>query len=340
MNTSRSPRLGPGGEFRRIEAILAAADAPPGDLATVGPGDDAAVLAPFTGRLVVSSDLTVEDVHFRRGWMSWEELGWRATAAALSDLAAMGAAAVGALLSLALGPEEDETVVEALARGAGRCLRETGGALLGGDLTASPGPLVLDVIVLGRTERPLTRAGARPGDEVWVTGRLGGAAAAVEAWRAGQRPDAAARRAFVGPSPRLREAAWLADRADIRAAVDLSDGVAGDAGHVAAASAVRLRLDGTALPVHPAAAAGRSPAAARRMAAAGGEDYELLLVAAPGALPEVGAAFRAEFDVPLTRIGTVETGEGVTWDDPAGRSTLDGGAGFDHFPGGPGGVEG
>lgn len=331
MSTRRSG-LGAGVEFRRIEALIASAGAPTGDAVLVGPGDDAAVIAPREGEgLVLSCDLSVEDVHFRREWLSWEAIGWRATASALSDLAAMGARPLGALLAVALAAELDAAVTDALARGVGECLRRYEAPLLGGDLSRSPGPVVLDVVVAGATRRPIRRSGARAGDELWLTGTLGGAAAAVAALGAGLEPDPRARRSFERPTPRLVEIAWLAARSAISAAIDLSDGLAGDAGHVAAASEVRLVIEVDAVPLHPVLAAWRDRDAAVRLAASGGEDYELLLAAPEGTLGAVASGFAAELGLPLTRIGRVEEGEGVVWVDAEGRPARPPAGGFDHF---------
>ncbi|MFO7587294.1 MAG: thiamine-phosphate kinase [Gemmatimonadota bacterium] len=331
MSTRRTG-LGAGAEFRRIESLLASAGAPVGDAVIVGPGDDAAVIATPAGeRLVLSCDLSIEGVHFRREWLSWEAIGWRAAASALSDLAAMGARPLGALLALAIAPELDAAVSDALARGVGDCLRRFGAPLLGGDLARSPGPAFLDVVVAGAAARPIRRGGAGAGDELWVTGRLGGAAAAAAALGAGLEPDPRALRSFERPSPRLPEIAWLAPRAEITAAIDLSDGLAGDAGHVAAASGARVVLDVDAIPLHPVLEEWPDREAAVRLAVSGGEDYELLLAAAPGAIEAVAAAFASRLGIPLTRLGRVEDGEGVAWVDGKGAPVRSPFRGFDHF---------
>jgi thiamine-monophosphate kinase len=321
-------------EFDRIGSMVRAANTQVDDRVILGPGDDAAVVRiPAGEHAVLSCDLSVEDVHFRRAWLTWEEIGWRATASALSDLAAMGARPLGALLAVALAPELDTAVAESLCAGAGDCLRRFDSVLLGGDLSQSPGPAVVDVSVLGSTESPLPRAGAQPGDEVWVTGWLGGAAAASVSWAAGLEPDVRARRAFARPVPRLAEIAWLRERSTIRAAVDLSDGLAGDAGHIAAASEVRLVLRRDGIPLHPVLDEFTDREVAARIAATGGEDYELLLAAEPGPLESLRREFETTFDIPLTRIGRVESGRGVTWVDDSGSEVVMPAGGFDHFSG-------
>lgn len=292
--------LGPGAEFDLIRRFLAVSG---GDLPreiVVGPGDDAAVLAAHP--LAVSSDLSIEGVHFQRDWLSAEEIGGRAASAALSDLAAMAARPVGILLSIATAPADAFGFTQRVVHGAVAAARALDARLLGGDLTRSPGPLILDVVVLGEAAHPLRRHGARAGDQIWVTGRLGAPAVAVRAWLAGADPAADARERFARPIARTREALWLRQNADLTAGIDLSDGLAGDLPHIAAASGVGILVDRAAVPVHPAAAD------AVELALSGGEEYELCVAAPPGALEPVVAAFEARFDVPLTRIGEVVEG--------------------------------
>lgn len=315
---------------RRIVAAAAGAADPP-EL-RVGPGDDAAVLELEAGeKVVLSSDMALEEVHFRRAWLRWETVGWRATAAALSDLAAMAARPLGVLLDVAVPPELDRRVPEEIGGGVAACLEEHGGALLGGDLTRSPGPVVLDVAAVGAARRPVGRGGARPGDELWVTGSLGGAAAAARDWSRGLEPDPRARRAFERPRPRIGEGRWLADEADARALIDLSDGLAGDARHLAAASGVRLEISLPAVPLSPVLAEYADREAALLRALGGGEDFELLAAVPPGALEGRAGAFGRRFDTSPVRIGRVTEGEGVAWLDGEGREADGIGGGFDHL---------
>jgi len=315
--------LGPGPEFDRIRHIL-------GRLGphAEGAGGDCAILPDGPGKVVVSVDLSMEGVHFRRDWLTMEEIGWRAAAAALSDLAAEGAATVGVLASVGVprgSPEED---LLALMAGVGNAAAEAGGVVLGGDLSASPQWLV-DVAVIGRAERPITRAGARPGDGVWVTGQLGGSRAALVTWRRGSTPEPEARRAFAHPVPRIEAGRALA-AAGARAMIDVSDGLGGDAGHLAAASGVAVEIDLARIPVAPAAVAAAKEVGipAVHFAALGGEDYELL-VALPDTFSTTQARqFSGSTGLELTRIGEVRSGDRA-------RFTLDGRAialeGYDHF---------
>lgn len=300
----------------------------------VGPGDDAAVFAPPAGEvIVVSSDAAVEDVHFRREWMTWETVGYRTAAAALSDLAAMAARPIGLTVSAALPPELGPEPAAGLGRGVGRALGYAGGVLLGGDVVASPGPVFLDVTVIGSAARPIRRSGARPGDRLWLTGALGGAAQAVHDLSRRLEPLPAARAAFERPRPRLAEARWLAGRLELHAMIDLSDGLVRDARHLARASGVALEIEAGRVPTPPELASVRETPAGERLLLRGGEDFELLLAAPVPSDEGLTDAFEAAFGVPLSEIGVVREGAGVTIRglDGTDASALDG---FDHFAGG------
>jgi thiamine-monophosphate kinase len=298
--------LGEGREFDRVRAIARALQDRARTL-----GDDCALLAPADGRLAASTDVSVEAVHFRLEWMDHEEVGWRAAAAALSDLAAEGAEPAGLLAAVVVPASGTDAQLTALMSGVGAAGHSVGAPVIGGDLVSGPSWSIA-VTVLGWTVRPVGRSGARPGDELWVTGALGGARAALAAWRRGDEPLPEARAAFVRPEPRINAGRWLAAHG-ARAMIDLSDGLGGDAPHLAAASGVSLDLTLDALPLVPAAAdeARRAGMAPETFAAEGGEDYELL-AALP---PTFGEADRREFEgdcgLALSRIGTVGTGHGV-----------------------------
>ena len=312
---TRTPHLamGDGAEFDAIRRLLAT-----WDTAAVGVGDDAAILdVPAGERLVVSTDATMEHVHFRREWMTPHEIGARAATAALSDLAAMAAAPRGMLLALAL-PDTWRAELERLARGVGAAAAAAGCPIVGGNITSAR-ELSLTITVLGSTARPLTRAAACEGDIVFVTGRLGGAGAALRALLAGRQPLAEHRARFVAPVPRLREALWLAERG-ARAAIDVSDGLLADAEHLARASGVSLVLDDASIPT----LAGITVHDAIRS----GEEYEILIAAPASAHWDTGEFSRA-FGIPLTAIGTVVP-QGVT---PVilGDSTAGVSGGHDHL---------
>ena len=320
--------LGPGGEFDLIRSFLAGGP-PPGADVLVGSGDDCAVLE---SGWVVSTDSFLEDVHFRRGWISFDEAGCRAVTAALSDVAAMAARPVGVLVALGLPDVEAPSIAEGLRAGIRRACARARCPLIGGDLTRSPGPVVMNVVALGRADRPILRSGARPGDEVWVTGVLGASAAAVRSWKCGREPDPSLRRAFASPVARLEEARWVAERIRTTALIDLSDGLAGDMGHIAAASGVAIVLNPALVPVAPSAAnAAGSRRRALPLALAGGEDYELAFTARPGSADSAATDFYRRFDLSLTRVGIVAEGAGVRLEGEGADQFDPGSAGFDHF---------
>ena len=315
--------LGPGPEFDRIRAIARGL----GERAS-GLGDDCALLADSVGTVALSTDLSVEGVHFRLDWITPAEAGWRSAAAALSDLAAEGAEPIGVLSAVMVPDGAKDDDLTAFAGGIGEAAAAVGATVIGGDLSRGPA-WSATVTVVGRASRPVTRAGALAGDGVWVTGVLGAARAAVESWCRGEPPLPAARRAYARPEPRIIAGRWLAAHG-ARAMLDVSDGLAGDAGHLAAASGARIRLTLETVPVAAAAVAEarRLAVPVQQFAAEGGDDYELV-VALP---PDFGEAHVREFEVAtgiaITRIGTVERGSGV-------RAELLGRAlelrGYDHF---------
>lgn len=320
--------LGPGREFDLIRSFQAAAPAS-GPEVLVGSGDDCAVLE---SGWVVSTDAFVEDVHFRRAWISFEEVGYRAVTAALSDVAAMAARPVGALVALSLPASEAGRMARGLRTGIRRACEQARCALIGGDLTRSPGPVVANVVALGRAGSPVLRSGARPGDEVWVTGALGASAAAVRRWESGREPEPALRRAFAEPVARLEEARWLAERVRPTALIDLSDGLLGDAGHIAAASGAGILLDPARVPVAPEAAiAAGSRAGALPLAFGGGEDYELCFSSPPGSTDPVAADFHRIFGAALSRVGIVTGGAGVRLEGDDANVLGSGCVSFDHF---------
>jgi thiamine-monophosphate kinase len=281
--------MGDGAEFDAIRQLLSIWGSN-----AIGIGDDAAIVdIPAGERLVVSTDASVENVHFRREWLSAEEIGGRATAAALSDLAAMAARPRGLLLALAL-PADWRCDVDGLARGVGRVASAAGCPIVGGNITLAA-ELSLTLTVLGSTIRPLERAGVIVGDDIYVTGRLGGPGAALRSWLADRPPEPEHRARFASPAPRIREAHWLAARG-AHAAIDISDGLLADAAHLARASGVSIVLDERDIPCMLGVSV--------YDACVSGEEYELL-VAVPHDVRVDAPAFEREFQLPITRIGTV-----------------------------------
>jgi thiamine-monophosphate kinase len=286
----RNIELAPGGEFDIIRRLFDRWGP-----RVRGAGDDAAMLdVPPNTTLVASTDSAVDRIHFRRDWITAEEIGYRVTTAALSDLAAMAADPLGMLIAIA-APSAYLPELDALAVGIGRAVEIAGTHIVGGDLS-SAGELVIGVTVLGSAPRPIRRDGARVGDALYVTGTLGGPSAATRAWYAGDEPRAEWRDRYVRPVARLREARWLAERG-ASAMIDISDGLLADAAHLARASGVALHVRLDAIP-----AAGGVRA---EDAASGGDEYELLL-SAPATIAT--DEFASRFGVPLTRIGSVERG--------------------------------
>ena len=288
--------LGTGVEFDAIRTMLQVWGAH-----ASGIGDDAAVLPlPAGESLIASTDASFEHVHFERGWLTPREIGARAAAAALSDLAAMAATPAGLLLALGVPPAW-RGELDALAQGVGEVAAAAACPIIGGNVSRA-GELSLTITVLGRSRHPLARSGAQAGDVLYVTGMLGGPGAALDALLRGATPRDVDRARFAGPQPRIAEGRWLAERG-ARAAIDLSDGLVADAGHLAAASGVRVVLDLGAMPC----VEGITP----ESAASSGEEYELL-VAFPAETRLDTHEFRARFGTPLTAVGHVTTGRGVS----------------------------
>lgn len=320
MSGALDTPLGPGAEFDRIRALAARW----GGRAR-GLGDDCAFIDAGGERLAVSLDLSVEGVHFRREWLTAAEIGYRAAAAALSDLAAVAAEPIALLLALAVPAEETEAVIGALADGVADAAADCGAAIVGGDLSRAGG-IVIDCCVIGRAAAEVRRRGARPGDRLVVTGALGGPLAALAEWRAGREPEPSARERFARPASRHEAARFLAARR-ARAMIDISDGLAGDLRHLLAASGVGATLEVERLPVLPAAqrAAARSGEPPWSFAARSGEEYELLAAVPADAAERIVA----ECPVPATVIGSVETEPGLRATERGAAVALPGG--YDHF---------
>lgn len=308
--------LGPGNEFDHIRALLERW----GPLAE-GIGDDAAVLTPPAGQqLVVSTDATVEGVHFRREWMSARETGARGAMAALSDLAAMGATAHGVLVSLVV-PDEWRALLPEFAAGIGETVRAASARIIGGNI-ANGAKFSATFTVLGFAASPVRRSGATPGDVLYVTGTLGGPVAALAAWERGALPEPRARQRFLHPQARLPEGQWLAAHG-ARAMIDISDGLAADARHLAAASGLVAALEVKNVPHFSFVTA--------ETALISGEEYELLVALSEEGAESVAAAFVRRFSLPLTRVGLLQTvlAGGGQFPNSSVRVELPGG--HDHF---------
>ena len=299
----------------------------------IGPGDDAAVLAPRSAALLLTTDAMVEGVHFHIRWLSPQALGRRAFEVSASDVAAMGGRVVAAVLAVAAPPTLPVRTLRALVAGARDGARVAGGALVGGNLAAAD-VLSLTITVLGTApSRPVTRAGGRAGDQLFVTGSLGGAALGVRSLggRSAMRGGASAERSWRHPRARLQAGAVLARRGLARAMIDLSDGLLLDAERLCAASGVAARIDADCLPL-PRVLRTLAPDDARDLALRGGEDYELLF-AVPRTRVAALQAARSALGCPITRIGELCQGRGVTV-VAAGKTLAAGGRrGYEHFRG-------
>jgi thiamine-monophosphate kinase len=325
------------GEFELL-AKLRERLPPGGSRIELGSGDDAAVTIPG-GATATSVDAIVEGVHFRRDEASLETIGRKALATALSDLAAMGAEAGEAYIVLGAPADLAEEDLLALLDGMLELAEATGTAIAGGDLTRAP-VLTLAVTVVGHAASPgafVSRAGAQPGDLVVLSGKIGGAAAGRllldDSALAASVPATSAeklRARQLDPTPRLRSGRALAE-AGARAMIDLSDGLAGDAAHVAGASGIAIRIEADSLPLADgvteiATAAGLDPL---QLAVSGGEDYELLAILPPEGLDDAKARVETAGETTLTAIGEICEGEGVEIRLPGGGRLE--AAGYDHF---------
>ncbi len=297
MRTPRDTRfqphtaLGDGAEFDAIRRMIE----------RWGPaarriGDDAAVIAPLGERsLVASTDTSVENVHFKREWLSPAEIGYRAAASALSDLAAMGAKPLGMLVAMAI-PEHWRRHLDPLSDGIGEAALASDAPVLGGDMSKGS-ELALTVTVLGTARDVLYRTTAQPGDQVYITGTIGWSGAALRSLQNGETPSPEARARFARPMPRIKQGVWLAEQGAV-SAIDISDGLSSDLGHLACASRVSMNIDVGRIPVPD----GVDPIVALQS----GEEYELVCTA-PSDLDI--DAFERRFNIPLTKIGTVARGE-------------------------------
>jgi thiamine-monophosphate kinase len=293
-----------GGGEDAVVARLARLAGRPGPGVVAGIGDDCAAVRPAgAGRLVLlKTDCVVEGRHFRSGDPA-AAVGWKAACRAVSDIAACGGLPRHALVTCVLRTGLEGRWLEGLYRGLARAGREFGFAIVGGELSRTDGPAVINVALTGEVESRhlVRRGGGRPGDVLLVTGRLGGAVSSGRHLRF---------------QPRLDEARWLAGNFRLRAMMDLSDGLAADLPRLAQAGGTGFVLDPAAVP--------RRPGVSLAQALGEGEDFELLLAVRPGAAEELAAAWARRFPrLPLTRIGRLAA--------PGVASGLEGARGFDHF---------
>jgi len=320
-------RVADAGERALIERIRSRVPAVDPSL-VVGIGDDAAVAAPERGALeVLTTDALVEGVHFDRRFSTPADIGHKALAVNVSDVASMGGASRLALLSLMLPPDTALSDVDELVDGLLGLAKRLRIALAGGNITRSPGPLVVDVTVTGsvRPRRILTRGGGRAGDDLYVTGRIGAALVGLEWLReqcrtqnsAPPRPADEAMtecvERYCRPEPRSRLGAMLGRNRAASACMDLSDGLADAITQMSSASGTGAKVEASLLPIHPSAEAwftqrGKDAVAA---VAAGGDDYELLFAVSPKRRGRLRAVLHEARGVPITRIGALTADRSV-----------------------------
>jgi len=337
-NAMRLSEVGEFGLIRHLARIIGGRGGDASGVA-VGVGDDAAVFEPPAGRvLVATADMLVEEIHFRRDWLSSRALGWKALAVNLSDIAAMGAEPHFALVCIAVDPPTTVEYVEGLYAGMQEIALRFGTRIAGGDTVRSRDGLVLSVTVAGSVEPEClaTRAGARPGDVLVVTGTLGDSAAGCAALLAGPRAADAVPPAVLEvhrlPQPRIAEARAAVLTGGVTAMLDISDGLAGDLRHICEESGVGAEVIAARVPISDACR--KAAAVLRRdpldLALTGGEDYELLLAVAPDRVDAVRAAITGATGTMTSVIGQI-TPSRCLLELPDGTFAGLPGEGFQHF---------
>lgn len=299
----------------------------------LGIGDDAAAWQSVEPVQLVTVDSLIQDVHFSLDLTSWRDLGWKAMAANLSDIAAMGGHPRYALVSLALPADSEVGNITALYRGMIELTSQFGVAIIGGNISSAP-ILVINITVLGSTdkrENMLTRASARPGQQIAITGFPGASAAGLEVLKKKltmpERDAESLRKAFRQPVPRVNEGRRLVEHG-VRTAIDTSDGLLADLGHICQASKVSARIETASVPVHLAIKANFGDRALG-LALSGGEDYELLFTASRRIMSRV----KESVSIPVTVIGEITGGNPgqITLVDINGNPVSQDEKGWDHF---------
>lgn len=300
----------------------------------IGIGDDAAAWRSDASTQLATIDSFIQDIHFSLSATSWEDLGWKAIAVNLSDIAAMGGIPRYALVSLALPGHTEVADVTALYKGMIELAQRFEVAIIGGDTSSAP-LVAINITILGSTKGQdkhiLTRSAAKPGDKVAVTGELGAAAAGVRLLNSKLKfnPEAAAcfKKASLRPYPRIAEGQLLVEQ-EVKTAIDISDGLIQDLSHICQASQVGARIETDRVPIQPEVRANFGDSAVE-LALSGGEDYELLFTASTEVIDKVKKAAPC----PVTIIGEIvadKTGEITLVDKKGGPFNL-GKTGWEHF---------
>ncbi len=321
-------------EFALIQALRCMLP-PPGPGVAVGVGDDAAILAPRGRPLAVTTDTQIEGVHFRREWLAPAGIGGRALEIALSDLAAMGAAPRAVVVALQLPATLPGRSALAIMRGliaraaARRC------DVIGGNIAVCGGPLAVTLTVLGELPpgaKAALRAAARPGERIYATGMPGRARLGLEALSRKAPPTPflrAAVRKYLAPRACLEEMAFLRARARMGAAIDISDGLAGDLGHILEESGIGARLT-MAVPDDFGRACASLGVNAEACMLGPSDDYEILFTARERCIAPIAAAFARRFGRPLVPIGLITRARGLWIADRAGRARRIAARSFEH----------
>jgi thiamine-monophosphate kinase len=318
------------GEFGLIDLLAKMAGVGQDEHLLIGIGDDAAAWRGDDSIQLATVDSFIQDVHFPSGIASWQELGWKALAVNLSDIAAMGGLPRYALVSLALPEDTEVDDVTALYTGMLDLAQQHGVAIIGGDVSRAP-LVIITITILGSSQKKqlLTRSTAKPGELVAVTGYLGAAAAGLEMLTKKLQFDLQAtdcfRGAFLHPSPRVAEGQLLVEQG-VKTAIDISDGLISDLSQICKASQVGARIEIDQVPVEPMVKA-RFGEKFLELALSGGEDYELLFTARAEVIDRVKRAAAC----PITVIGEIVAGKGVTVVDHQGNPIDVGKAGWKHF---------
>ena len=320
------------GEFGLIDLLAKMASSLPDKQLIIGIGDDAAAWYGDASIQLATVDSFIQDVHFSLDIASWEDLGWKAMASNLSDIAAMGGMPRYALVSLAIPPHTEVEDVTGLYQGMIGLAQQFGVAIIGGDINSAP-LVAITITILGSTRNRdkhiLTRSAAQPGEQVAVTGYLGAAAAGLEMLTKQLQFDSEAttylKRAFLHPYPRLIEGQLLIDQG-VKTAIDISDGLISDLNQICKSSQVGARIEIDCVPIQPTVKANLSQKSLE-LALSGGEDYELLFTASAEVVDKVKRAASC----PITVIGEIVADKEITLVDSQGNPFNLGKAGWEHF---------
>ena len=292
-----------------------------------GIGDDCAVLrVPRGHELLVTTDFSLEGVHFRRDWHPAESVGHRCLTRGLSDIAAMGGEPIAAFLSLALPRDLPQAWVRQFTRGLLRLAEQHGVILAGGDTAESLSGILADIVVVGSVPKgqAILRSGARPDDGIFVSGELGGALAALRQMRGKNKAGVAGRRRRICPPPRVALGRALREKKLVSAMIDTSDGLSSDLGHICEESGVGAEIDADRI---PRARVGKSRRAVDlELGLHGGEDYELLFTVPEGRRIPARIA-----EAKLTRIGRITRARGMVLRDAGGGARPLQPRGWEHF---------